>query len=256
LPGHLHQCAGDKNLSAWKFIFLVPEDSRLMFPGDTRQNGNLPTEALTRFHAAAVQSSDVEITNPTLLQRAGAGMPDAWDRFDRLYRPFLLGWFRGHGVDSAEAGDLTQEVMLVILKQVKSFAHPGHRGAFRNWLRGVCLNQLLGYRRKRRVRGVPVGGSDFQHQMQEVGDSAPDAAAEWDARHDHAVLRQLFDSLAGEFEPQTLRAFCRIAFDGVAATEVARELKMSIGAVYIAKSRVLRRLRAEADGLLEDAVLV
>jgi RNA polymerase sigma-70 factor (ECF subfamily) len=84
---------------------------------------------------------------------------------------------------------------------------------------------------------------------------ADDPADKWDQEHDAAILRKLLENLAGDFEQKTLRAFDRLVFDGVAAPQVAAELEMSVGAVYIAKSRVLRRLRAEAEGLIDDSTL-
>ena len=65
------------------------------------------------------------------------------------------------------------------------------------------------------------------------------------------MLRCLLDLMEREFEPDTVRAFRRLAVDGAPAAEVARELGTTVGAVYVAKSRVLRRIREEADGLLD-----
>lgn len=88
--------------------------------------------------------------------------------------------------------------------------------------------------------------------MQEIDDPRDDPAGDWDREHDREILRRLFEDVANEFEEKTLQAFCRHAFDGVAAPEVAAELGMTLGAVYIAKSRVLRRLREEAEGLIDE----
>jgi RNA polymerase sigma-70 factor (ECF subfamily) len=195
----------------------------------------------------------LEATSHSLLFRAALGTEDAWARLDRLYRPFLFKWFLAHGVSHADAEELTQEVMRVVFQELKDFAHAGRVGSFRTWLRGVCLNRLLSYRRSRQLRGAAVGGTDFHAQLHEVADSDDNPAAEWDREHDVQILRQMLTNLANDFEQKTVGAFYRLVFDGVPAPQVAQELGMSVGAVYIAKSRVLRRLREEAEGLIDEA---
>jgi RNA polymerase sigma-70 factor (ECF subfamily) len=197
----------------------------------------------------------VEATSLSLLCRAASGAVDSWARLDRLYRRFLLSWFLAQDVPHADAEDLTQEVMTVVSQEIKDFVHPGRVGAFRTWLRGVSLHRLQHYRRSRQLRGGAVGGTDFQGQLHNLADPNDNPAGSWDLQHDAQILRQLLENLAGEFEDKTLRAFDRLVFDGVPAPQVAAELEMSVGAVYIAKSRVLRRLRAEAEGLIDETAL-
>jgi RNA polymerase sigma-70 factor, ECF subfamily len=74
---------------------------------------------------------------------------------------------------------------------------------------------------------------------------------QWDVEHDRYVLGRLLDLVGEEFEPATLKAFRRLALDGARGEEVAAELGMSVGAVYVAKSRVLQRIRREAEGLID-----
>ena len=188
----------------------------------------------------------LEATSHSLLGRAALGAGDAWPQIDCIYRPFLLSWFIAQSISRVDAEDLTQEVMLVVFRELKGFAHPGRVGAFRTWLRGVCRHRLLAYWRSRRLRVGAVGGTDFQRQLQNFADN-------WDQEHDVQILRQMLANLATSFEEKTVRAFHRLLMDGVAAGQVAAELGMSVGAVYIAKSRVLRRLRAEAVGLIDEA---
>ena len=73
----------------------------------------------------------------------------------------------------------------------------------------------------------------------------------WDEEHDQFVLRRLLELMESEFEPSTLQAFRRTALQGEAAKDVAADLQMTVGAVYVAKSAVLSRIRQEAAGLLD-----
>lgn len=197
----------------------------------------------------------MEATSHSLLRRAALGVGDSWARLDRLYRPFLLSWFLAHGTPHADAEDLTQEVMTVVFRELKDFDHLGRIGGFRSWLRGTCVHRLQGYRRSRQLRGAAIGGTDFQAHLQSLADSDDNLAVNWDRDHDVEILRQLLANLTDFFQEKTLQAFHRLVFDEAPAPQVAKELGMSIGAVYVAKSRVLRALRAEADGLLPAADL-
>jgi RNA polymerase sigma-70 factor (ECF subfamily) len=87
--------------------------------------------------------------------------------------------------------------------------------------------------------------------VQQLEDPESELSRLWDEQHDQYVLRCLLDLMELEFEPTTVQAFQRVALDGAAAEEVGRELGLSVGAVYVAKSRVLKRIREEAEGLID-----
>jgi RNA polymerase sigma-70 factor (ECF subfamily) len=57
--------------------------------------------------------------------------------------------------------------------------------------------------------------------------------------------------MRAEFESSTWTACWEHVVSGRSAADVAAELGISEGAVYVAKCRVLRRLRQELKGLLD-----
>lgn len=190
-------------------------------------------------------------TRNSLLQLAGAGAGDAWNELDGLYRPFIYDWFSLQGLHAAEIDDLSQEVLKTLFQELPRFQHPGKVGSFRGWLKTICLNRLLAYRRQQRARGQAVGGSDFQEVLAGLPEE-DQLAAEWDREHHQAMLRYLFRLIEHQFEPETLAVFRRIVLDERSVAEVTAEFGISIGKVYVARSRVLRRLRAEAQRLLGE----
>lgn len=190
----------------------------------------------------------------TLLERAARGSQDAWVELDDLYRPFIDRWFRSQGI-TTDADDLTQEIMAALIHEVPRFEHNRRTGAFRAWLRTACLHRLLNHRRSRSRRDHGVGGTDFLEQIHEVPSPPDSCEMDWDREHDRAVLRHLFAKFVDEFDSKTMEAFQQLALLERPATEVAADLAMSVGAIYVAKSRVLRRLREEAAGLLDNDTL-
>jgi RNA polymerase sigma-70 factor (ECF subfamily) len=186
-------------------------------------------------------------TSQGLLQRLQSDRQGpAWHRLLELYTPLIRGWLQRHGVAGAEADDLVQEVLTTVVQELPSFQHNGQPGAFRAWLRQITANRLLGYWRARKRSPAQI-----EPVLEQLADPGSDLGRQWDDEHDRHVLARLLDLAAGDFQPTTWQAFQRVVLDGADPDQVARELNLTINAVWSAKSRVLRRLRQEARGLVD-----
>ena len=190
-------------------------------------------------------------TRQSLLLRAQTGAEDAWKDLSDLYRPLIIGWLNRQGVPAVDLEDLSQDVLLSVVQHLPGFEHSGHRGAFRSWLRTIVCNRTTDYWRAAGTGAPASGGSGAAAALQQIADPDSDLNRKWDKEHDRYVLGCLLDLVGQEFEPTTVRAFRRLALDGASGAEVAGELGMSVGAVYMAKSRVLQRIRQEAEGLID-----
>jgi RNA polymerase sigma-70 factor (ECF subfamily) len=188
-------------------------------------------------------------TSLTLLERLrGPADAAAWERLVRLYTPLIHGWARRHQVGPADAADLVQEVLATLLRELPRFEHNHRPGAFRCWLRAITANRLRAFWRE---RGPAPGGADVGRRLDELADPDSGPGRQWDREHDEYVLRRLLELTEPEFTPTAWLAFRRLALDGARAADVARELGTTANAVLLAKSRVLRRLRQEARGLVD-----
>jgi RNA polymerase sigma-70 factor (ECF subfamily) len=136
--------------------------------------------------------------------------------------------------------------MAVLVRELPRFQRR-RSGSFRRWLRTITVRRLAAHWRSRKDQPRPIGASP----LAQLTDPHSELSRRWDAEHDRHVLRRLMDLVAPQFEPATLAAFRRIAFDEVAPAQVAEELGLSLNAVLLAKSRVLNRLRQEAEGLID-----
>lgn len=203
-------------------------------------------------------------TSPSLIQRVRADEADAWDRLVSLYAPLVAHWCRRSRLPDEDLADVFQEVFQAVASHIAAFRNDRARDTFRGWLRTITLNKINDHFRKQRQEPRGVGGSEALERMAQLPDparadqpssgtssasAAGSSAAEEDASAEAVIERQLFqrglELIRSEFEPRTWQAFWRTAVDGRSAPEVAAELSMSPGAVRVAKSRVLRRLRAE-----------
>jgi RNA polymerase sigma-70 factor (ECF subfamily) len=189
-------------------------------------------------------------TSASLLERLRCQPDDAsWRRLVDLYTPLLRGWLRRHLVPHADADDLVQEVLAVLVRELPHFEYDPARGSFRAWLRAITVNRLRLFWRARQARPLATGDSDLARKLDELEDPHSDLSQQWNREHDRHVAQRLLEVLEVEFETTTWQAFRRVALAGAKAPEVAAELGLSLNAVYLAKYRVMRRLREEMRGL-------
>jgi RNA polymerase sigma-70 factor (ECF subfamily) len=187
-----------------------------------------------------------EKTSITLLEGLRSRpSPAAWERLVSMYTPLIQVWLRRQGVAGTDADDLGQEVLAVVVRKLPHFQHDGRAGAFRRWLRLITVHRLRDFWRARQARPRAVGGSDFDALLDQLVDPNSELSRLWDREHDQHVARGLLAYLEPQFEPSTWAAFRRVVLDGVKAAQAAAELGLSVNAVLIAKSRILRRLREE-----------
>jgi RNA polymerase sigma-70 factor (ECF subfamily) len=169
----------------------------------------------------------------------------AWERFVQLYPPLLYYWAWRLGLHSQDAADLVQDVLTILVRKLPEFEYDRAR-SFRSWLRTLTLNHWRNSRRRQPIPSVNLPEKELPDR--DTPDAA-DAFAEVEYQK-HLVGRAL-ELMRAEFQPNTWKACWEHVVNDRPATEVAAELGMTKGAVYVAKCRVLRRLRRELKGLLD-----
>ncbi len=190
-------------------------------------------------------------TSASLLDRLHDPRSPEWERMLSVYAPLIRNWLRRYDALADDAEDLVQEVLAVVVRRMPEFSHNGRTGAFRAWLRTITVNVLHDFWKKRQNHPKAIGGSDFLGALGELADPHSGLSQEWDREHDLRVTRQLLELLRPSFEETTWRAFEQTAILGQPAAETAHKLGISVNAVFIAKSRVLSKLRQEAAGLVD-----
>ncbi|MFI5456964.1 MAG: RNA polymerase sigma factor [Isosphaerales bacterium] len=192
------------------------------------------------------------LTSKSLLVKARDRSDQAaWRRLTELYEPLIERWVRPHVAQRADAEDLVQEVMTTLVRELPGFDHNQRPGAFRAWLRTITVHRLRAYWEKRDARLASAGGPDLREALAQLADPTSALCESWDEEHDRHVTKTLLKSIRLEFQPATWRAFERQVQDGQPASDVAQDLGISVNAVLIAKSRVLKRLREKAAGLVD-----
>jgi RNA polymerase sigma-70 factor (ECF subfamily) len=185
------------------------------------------------------------VTTPvSLLKRLQSGNEtQSWDRFVRLYTPLIYGWARHKGIGREEAADVVQEVFAVLVRKLPTFEY-NPAGGFGQWLRTITVNKCRDLLRRRAARPA-------QTNLDPAPPDADGVAAFTEAEYHQRLARLALEIMRDEFEPNTWKACWEHVVSGRPAAEIAADLGMTPGAVYVAKSRVLRRLREELEGLWE-----
>lgn len=223
---------------------------------DTEQKplntGFAPT---TTTAAEVISRADPPLTHVTLLTRLRDGRDgDAWREFVQIYGPVVYRFARNRGLQDADAADLMQDVLRSVTRNAHRMEYDPKRGTFRGWLDTVTRNNFYTFLNGHRHRPRASGDSDTLERLFGTpparDDDGPDA--EWEREYQRRLTERAMDRVKGEFQPAMWQAFWGTAVDGKPAGEVGSELKMSPGAVYVAKSRVLARLRDEVRKVMDD----
>ncbi len=181
------------------------------------------------------------------------GAAEAWREFVALYEPLVYGFARRKGLQDADARDLCQDVFKAVAGAVDQWDPDPARGSFRGWLSRIARNLLLNFltRKQHEPRG---SGSTSVHELLDAQPAAdPSVTALFDAEYKRRVFRWAAGEIQGEFTPTTWQAFWRTAVGSEPPREVAAALGLSVGAVYIARSRVVARLRQRIEQLEDGA---
>ncbi|MFO0976765.1 MAG: sigma-70 family RNA polymerase sigma factor [Planctomycetaceae bacterium] len=192
-------------------------------------------------------------TRPSLLLRLrDTSDREAWSEFVDVYSPLVYGFLRRRSLHDSDAADVTQEVFLRVSRSIPRFIYSREQGRFRDWLWTITRNEIRRFheKRKRRVAEIQESPDETLQELASTGDSS-----EWNEEFHRHILEVAMKRIESSFEPQTWQAFCLVWVNQVSAIEAAEQVQQSVDFVYVAKSRVLKRLREEVLVLADHLAL-
>jgi RNA polymerase sigma-70 factor (ECF subfamily) len=193
-------------------------------------------------------------TSTTLLQRLVQNQPAAWERLVELYGPLVYGWCRNWGAQPCDAENVGQETFLKVAQHLAGFRRERPGDTFRGWLYRIARNTFVDYLRRRPAAEVEQG-SKAERLLAGLSTQPEELEEEQFTRQETAMLyRKALALIQEEFAARDWEA-CQGLMNGLPAREVAAGLGVTTNVVYLAKSRILRRLREEFAELLPDAEL-
>lgn len=177
----------------------------------------------------------------------------AWGEFVEIYEPLVYRLARAKGLQDADAHDLCQEVFRAVASAIDRWDPDPARGRFRAWLSRIARNLVINFlvRQGRLPRGS--GRTSVQMLLEDLPETDDQAEEEFALEFKRRAFHWAAERVRHEFSATTWQAFWRTGVEGQAAATVARDLALSTGAVYIARSRVLARLRERVRQLAEES---
>jgi RNA polymerase sigma-70 factor (ECF subfamily) len=168
---------------------------------------------------------------------------EAWLEFVSLYEPATYRLLRRHGLQDADAREVMQELFMAVSRSIDRWDPAKERGSFRGWLRRVARNLVINWLNQRQRRVIPAGGTDRQAMLNMLPDDSAPETVEFDQELRRALFQRAAEQVRGEVQPATWQAFWETGIVGTSPADAAKKLGMTVGAVRVAKCRVLTRLQ-------------
>ncbi|MBL8817849.1 MAG: sigma-70 family RNA polymerase sigma factor [Planctomyces sp.] len=167
----------------------------------------------------------------------------AWDEFVSVYGPLVYRLALRQGLQSADADDVVQQVFAAVAQSVHHWLERPDRGRFRGWLLTISRNIAIKTLTRRPCGGIGFGGDPGPAPLSELAEPSPDVCGQFDIEYRREVYRWAAEQVRASVAPKTWNAFQLTHIEGVSIADAAARLNLSAGNVYIARSRVISRLR-------------
>jgi len=174
---------------------------------------------------------------------------ESWHDFMQIYAPVIFRYAKRMGLQEADAADVTQDVLRVVSENIEGFDYDQRIGRFRGWLKKVAF--YTASQMKRRQQHQPIAGGDSVHLDLATGDPNQADTRFWDDAYTQRLFELACDRVRPQVQSHTWDAFWATAIDSRDPVEVATQLQMNVGSVYVARNRVFARIKAALQELDE-----
>lgn len=181
-------------------------------------------------------------TNLSLIDRLqDAANEDGWREFLQIYQPVVYRMARHRGLQDADALDVTQQVFTSISRAIDRWKPEEDGPPFRAWLTTIASNAIkTSLSRQPRDRAT---GSTSIVELLDQESAHEDISEEMQNEARREVVRWAAGQVRKEFQEQTWTIFWQTAMEDVSVAEMAKKTGRSAGAIYVARHRVLARLK-------------
>lgn len=188
-------------------------------------------------------------TRITLLDEIQAtNNSDRWAEFFSNYGRLLSQWLVAHNVSPADADDIRQETMLVVVKELPNFDHNGRTGAFRNWLKQILTNRIRRHWQKKKSRKEQ---NDLGQLIESLEDNSNRLSIDFSRTHHQFLVQQLLAQAEDHFPRERVRLFRELVLDETPIQNLSAKYGLSKGTIRVQQHRILKWLKQHGKGLID-----
>jgi len=188
-----------------------------------------------------MHSSPPETRASLILRLRDAADMAAWDEFTEIYAPVVFRLAQGRGLQAVDADDLVQEVLAAVARSIANWLEKEDRGKFRAWLFCIARNTAIDFLTRRKHRSLVTGRDQAKYLEAIAADE--DVSSDFDIEYRREVFRWTSDCVREVVSESTWQAFWLTSVEDRSVHDVAEQLGQSVGSNYIARTRVMKRLR-------------
>ena len=219
--------------------------------GNRAEQQTIPYPTGHKVNTNRNQKSEGSIAS-SLLYRAQNQDNTAWDCVNELFGPLIHGWIRKSGISDADAADISQQVLQQVFRNIGNFTRKNPSDTFTGWVWTITKFKILDHFERQKDDFNAAGGSVANQMIQQLSDEQLNADVFDEESSAVQLTRKILTLVRSEFETKTWDAFWRATVEREKPAEIAKTMDMTLHAVYKAKSRVMRRVRDELDGIVSS----
>ena len=194
------------------------------------------------------------VTSATLIQKVkNIDDHESWTRFHRFYSPLILGFSRQKGCNDAQANDILQETLVMLLSTMPKFQYAPDKGKFRSFLLKIVDRRIkTAYRRGKKYTSIAEdeNGGDWLLEIEDTSVDSP--CNNWDQLWEYNLIQQALERLKDKINPQTLKSFTMYVLEEKKADDGAKILNIDKNTIFQHKNRVLKLLKEEILRLKQE----
>ena len=182
-------------------------------------------------------------TRHSLIVRLNKQHQPSWFEFAAVYEPFLMSLVRRYGVLEKDSHDVVQQIMIAVTKSLDSWSDDGRPESFRRWLSIVSRNVAIKFMQAERRLHAASGGTDMVAVLNNMPLDENAFAEEQRKQYQHELIIWAAHQVKSEFMKSSWQAFHDTMIQQRSVKEVAEELSVTTGSIYMSRSRILARIR-------------
>ena len=173
----------------------------------------------------------------------------AWRDFVGVYEGFLSQIARRQGVPERHVADVTQQILMAIVRSIEGWKDDGNAASFRRWLSTVSRNVVIRFMTQERRQPAAVGGSDLVALLQQVEEKPDELEIQ---RYQHELIVWAAEQVRLEFLETSWQAFWATVIEQKSVEQVAQDLNVSTGSIYMSRSRIMAKIRKIIKTVMEQ----